>query len=72
VNYTDSRVGNATVLTKVLRQAAENGDAASNLNSSEKRAVDEALKNVPRYDNGEFGYYIRYNATVVQVQTANY
>lgn len=72
VNYTNTAIGNSTVLTKALRQAVEDGDAALNLEPSELKSVDKTLEDVPRYDGAEFGYYIRYDETIVQVRTVRY
>lgn len=72
VNYTESRLGNATILTEVLGEAVRDGDAAVDVTRSELEPVDDALEDVPRHDGSEFGYYVRYDGTVVQLRVARY
>lgn len=72
INSTDPKIDNVTLIQEILPHAAEDGDATKNINGSQLDRLDQALEDVPYTSDGDSGYYIRYEGTVIRIVIARY
>lgn len=68
-NYNDSELQGDTAVKRLVRDAYEADQIRRDITEHEYDTIETELEDVPRFDGGEFGYYIEYRGEIIRVWT---
>jgi hypothetical protein len=68
-NYNDSELQGDTTVKRLVREAYEAEQIRRDITEQEYGTIESELADIPRYDGGEFGYYVEYRGEIIRVWT---